>query len=197
MSSISPDSKKLLILDLDETLVFTAKNESSLRDSADFKVKDHLGNIKFYGKKRSGLDAFLTFAFKHFDVALWSSSGEDYLSSVTKSIFQREQPIFTWGRGRCTRRFYHEMQKECFLKKLSKIFRKKVYRKEHVLIIDNSPDKCQLNYGNYIRCHSFLGEKNDRELFKLQSYLSSIKDEKNWRSIEKRFWRDEINDCEF
>ena len=61
-----------------------------------------------------------------------------------------------------------------------------------MLIIDDTPRKCKYNYGNAIYPKEFLGDKNDDELKLLFEYLLKIKDVKNFRTIEKRGWRDEI-----
>ena len=70
---------------------------------------------------------------------------------------------------------------------------KKVKRKgfdlDRILIIDDSPHKSKLNYGNAIYPKPYKGESADTELVKLIDYLESIKDEPNFRTIEKRYWR--------
>lgn len=66
--TISP--KKLLILDLDETLVFAA--ERRLMRDADFRV----GPYHVY--RRPGLADFLDRCYQRFEVAVWTSSSPLY-----------------------------------------------------------------------------------------------------------------------
>ena len=67
--------------------------------------------------------------------------------------------------------------------------KRKGYDLERILIIDDSPHKSKLNYGNAIYPKPYKGETEDNELIKLINYLESIKDEPNFRKIEKRNWR--------
>ncbi|MEM6965470.1 MAG: NIF family HAD-type phosphatase, partial [Bacteroidota bacterium] len=54
---------------------------------------------------------------------------------------------------------------------------------------DDSPHKCQDNFGNAIYPKEFKGERDDQELKLLLKYLQKLKDEKNVRRIEKRNWK--------
>ena len=64
---------------------------------------------------------------------------------------------------------------------------------DRVLIVDDSPHKSKLNYGNAIYPISFEGNQDDDELNILAKYLYSIKDGRNFRRIEKRNWRSKVN----
>lgn len=63
-----------------------------------------------------------------------------------------------------------------------------------ILIVDDSPHKSKLNYGNAIYPTEFLGDINDTEVKKLAIYLKSIKDIPNFRKLEKLNWRNKIYD---
>ena len=76
MSSQSP--KKLLILDLDETLIYAT--ELALEREPDFL----LGQYHLY--QRPGLAAFLEFAFAQFNVAVWTSSSRPYGRGIVSQI---------------------------------------------------------------------------------------------------------------
>jgi RNA polymerase II subunit A small phosphatase-like protein len=66
---------KLLILDLDETLVWgTTTPLARVPDSS-------VGEYSLY--RRPGLDEFLLFAFDAFRVGIWTSSSEAYATEVT------------------------------------------------------------------------------------------------------------------
>ena len=62
------------------------------------------------------------------------------------------------------------------------------YDLENVLVIDDSPEKLERQHSNLIPVAPFYGEPADKELKLLMSYLSSIEETDNIRSIDKRNW---------
>ena len=171
----------LLILDLDETLIFAA--ERDLERSPDFRV----GPYSVY--RRPHLDEFLRSCWRHFEIAVWSSSGADYLAEVLRTVLPAEMsPIFVWDRERCVRAFDSEQQETCFVKDLKKI-KRLGYDLNRVLIVDDTPEKAQRNYGNAIYVSPFYGDPKDDELLLLSRYLESLSRSQNVRAIEKRGWK--------
>ncbi len=67
--------------------------------------------------------------------------------------------------------------------------RRRGYSLEHVLVVDDSPEKHVRNYGNLIAVRPFTGELEDRELLLLLPYLETLRDVENVRRIEKCHWR--------
>ena len=99
---------------------------------------------------------------------------------------------FIWGRNEATQKRqlsdYYETGNDTefyYVKSLKKV-KRKGYGLERILIIDDSPHKSKLNYGNAIYPKSYKGELEDNELLILIDYIESIKDESNFRTIEKR-----------
>ena len=173
--------RKLLILDLDETLVFSTKQP--LDHAHDFVVG------KYYVYRRPHLDAFLETVARWFDLAVWTSANVHYAAGTIRHLFPDASILeFAWSRSRCTRRFDHETHEEVWTKNLRKI-KRLGYRLEHVLIIDDSPEKLNRNYGNHIRVIPFLGVPGDSELDRLLPFLDWIRTAENVRTIEKRNWR--------
>ena len=78
-----------------------------------------------------------------------------------------------------------------WIKDLKKL-KRKGYCLDNILVIDDSPEKLQRNYGNLIRIKPFYGDADD-ELLLLQKYLETILHEVNFRKIEKRNWRNKIS----
>lgn len=179
---MEPSQEKiLLVLDLDETLVYSTK--AKLCEPEDFIIED------YFVYKRPGLDDFLKYAEQNFSVAIWTSSTEDYAEEVVKNIFPQNYPLqFIYGRTKCTITFLYELNEYIYAKNLSKLKRKN-YSLEKILMVDDSPEKLRRNYGNHIRVEPFVGSKNDIELYQLIKYLERIKLRDNVRSIEKRTWR--------
>lgn len=175
---------KLLILDLDETLLFAT--EAKLGRTEDFRV------IDYFVYKRPNLDRFVEFAFRHFRVAVWTSSDPDYAQEVIQQIFHpSEQLEFVWARERCTLRFDLESRRYYWIKDLKKV-RRLGQPLESVLVIDDSPEKLERSYGNYIRISPFEGDPADCELRKLEAYLVWLKTIPNVRSIDKRNWNSRV-----
>jgi len=184
--------KLLLILDIDETLIHATSKEISHLDF-DFKV------FNYFVYKRPYLDDFLQFAFENFKVAFWSSASDDYVEIIVNTLIESKfSPEFIWGQKRCTpiRKEliddYGYYQSDGFAhylytKQLKKI-RKKGFRLERAIIIDDTPSKVSNSYGNAIYIDEYLGNMNDMELQKLILYLPQFKSISNVRTIEKRGW---------
>lgn len=170
----------LLILDLDETLIHST--ESSLGFPADFRV----GPYQVY--LRPHLNVFLTECQKRFRLAVWSSSTQDYLSPIVRRIFHEHLLEFVWGREKCSHRWDAEQTQNYFVKDLKKV-RRRGFDLERVLIVDDTPQKCERNYGNAVYLRPFVGDRNDQELKFLGPYLESLSWQNKLRGIEKRGWR--------
>jgi RNA polymerase II subunit A small phosphatase-like protein len=79
-----------------------------------------------------------------------------------------------------------------YIKNLNKIKRNKKANLERTLILDDNEKTAIKNYGNLLRIKPFFGDLNDKELLKAIKYLEKIKNEPNFRSIEKRGWSENI-----
>jgi RNA polymerase II subunit A small phosphatase-like protein len=184
----SKQEKPLLILDLDETLLHAVDSEDKKNDkplpgvAIDFWV----GPIMVY--RRPHLAEFLSRVWQHYDVAVWSSGGKDYVEGAVKVIMaDHPQPLFVWTSSRCTRRVDFDPYREYNFKNLQKLSKR--FDKNRMLIVDDSPEKCIRNYGSAIYIKEFVGDQADEELLHLADYLESLADAPNFRSIEKRGWR--------
>ena len=178
---MAADDRILLILDLDETLIFAT--EEDLERSPDFRV----GPYSVY--RRPHLDEFLESCCEYFEIALWSSSGANYLAEVLRRILPAEaSPDVVWDRERCVRAFDPEQQETCFVKDFKKI-KRLGYDLNRVLIVDDTPQKAQRNFGNAIYVSPFYGDAQDDELLYLSRYLESLCGSRNLRAIEKRGWK--------
>ncbi len=180
-------TKPLAILDVDETLIYATK--AKLNREPDFEVFDY----QVY--KRPNLNEFINRLEKSYDIAIWSTAGNDYVNSIVNQLELKVENKFIWGRNEATQKrhlndFYETgNDSELYYVKSLKKVKRKGYELERILIIDDTPHKSQLNYGNAIYPKPYKGELYDNELLILIEYLESIKDEPNFRTIEKRNWR--------
>lgn len=177
-----PDkSDKLLLLDLDETLIHATT--SPLAVPPDFKFDS------YYIYKRPGLDQFLTDISRHFTLGVWSSASDAYVEEIVKKITPGTIEWFmVWGKSRCTIKRDYNLDTYYFEKRLDKV-KNKGFRLEQIIIVDDSPEKSRSNYGNAVYMEPFEGDRNDNELAYLYEYLLTLKAVDNIRAIEKRGWR--------
>jgi RNA polymerase II subunit A small phosphatase-like protein len=165
---------------MDETLIHAT--EELLR-SPDFTV----GSYNVY--RRPHLEEFLKGCSELYDLAIWSSGSSDYVHAVIANIVPPNiQPVFIWCRDRCTPRMNPEMWDSFYLKNLRKVERLG-FNLDQVLIVEDTPENVQRNYGNAIYITSFVGQTKDEELLLLRQYLASIHSVANVRKLEKRAWR--------
>jgi len=183
---------KLLILDLDETLIHASA--TTVRKEADFQV------FHYFVYKRPGLAEFLTTCAQHFRLAIWSSASDDYVRAIVEQILPTGVALeFVWGRSRCTpfttaqldEYGYYNLDGASsyeYAKRLKKV-RRRGFLLSQTLIVDDTPAKVRQNYGNAIYIKPYLGSTEDEELSHLHTYLMALKDAENVRTIEKRHWR--------
>ncbi|MEO1049727.1 MAG: HAD family hydrolase [Bacteroidota bacterium] len=173
--------RKLLILDLDETLIHATENRLN-------HLQHDLAFDKYFVYKRPHVESLLTVVNAHYDIAIWSSADDDYVDAIVSALITPHVDLkFVWGRSRCTMRKHFDLDRYVWEKHLKKV-KKLDYRLEHMLIVDDSQEKVNNNYGNAIYIKPFEGDTDDMELIGLGKYLLSIKEVPNFRRLEKRGW---------
>jgi RNA polymerase II subunit A small phosphatase-like protein len=180
-------SARLLILDIDETLVYGAEGE--LDRPADFRAGP------FHVYQRPHLQDFLQGVAQWYPLAIWSSATIDYVELIAKAICPKSVSWqFVWGRDRCTQRLNPERQEIDYIKDMKKV-KRLGYNVNRILFIDDTESKMSRNYGNAIYVSPFVGAADDTELAALLQYLGSIRTLDNYRAIEKRGWRSRLSGC--
>ena len=175
------DANKLIILDLDETLVHATENVLTIPCSFRFD--------KYFVYQRPLLRQFLIDLSKHFSIGVLSSADDDYVNEIVRHIKPDNVDfVVVWGRSKCSLKRDLSFDTYCFEKRLDKL-KKKGFRLEQILMVDDSPEKSRTNYGNAIHIKQFTGDVNDNELEFLYRYLLTLKTAENVRTIEKRKWR--------
>jgi RNA polymerase II subunit A small phosphatase-like protein len=175
-------SRLLVILDLDETLVYGA--EQTLDRPCDFRA-----GAGYYVYLRPHLGTFLRDCLDEFDLAVWSSAGGDYVAQLVGRLFADPSRLrFAWSGERCTRRFDERSGAWCSVKDLRKL-KRAGFDLARVLVVDDSPEKLQRNFGNHVRVAPYLGAPDDDELPPLFAYLRTLARLDDVRRVEKRSWR--------
>ncbi|MEI6946297.1 HAD family hydrolase [Paraflavisolibacter sp. H34] len=174
-------SDKLIVLDLDETLIHATEHQLGV--SCDFSFDN------YFVYKRPLLQQFLLDLSLHFTIGVWSSADDDYVAEIVRHIKPDALDLsFVWGRSKCSLKRDLDYDTYCFEKRLDKL-KKKGFRLEQILVVDDSPSKARTNFGNAIYIKEFTGDPQGRELHFLYNYLLTLKTAANVRTIEKRGWR--------
>ncbi len=172
--------RPLLILDLDETLIFA--DELPISRPCDFQFE------QFYFYKRPYLEEFLSEVQESYNIAVWTSASADYAECVVDNIFDDSSLEFVWSRNRSTLHLDPETGLRYWLKDLKKV-KRRGYSLERTIMVDDTPIGLQRQFGNLIRVCHFMGDEKDAELKKLGIYLKWLATQPNFRSIDKRNWR--------
>lgn len=180
MSELPP---KLLVLDLDETLVYST--ERALDRPADLRVAG------YHVYKRPHLDSFLDFAFSNFKVGVWTSSGALYAEPLVAQLMGGRKLEFVWSAVRCSISRDWETGEYITQKRLAKL-KKHGFKLDQIIGIDDTATKYAKNYGNLVPVSEFTGDQSDDELLVIQDYLRSLMSHPNIRSVEKRRWREQM-----
>jgi RNA polymerase II subunit A small phosphatase-like protein len=176
--------QKLLVLDLDETLVYAS--EAALSREADFRV----GPYHVY--ERPHVYRFVAHVLERFHVGVWTASGEQYAAQVVDRLFPKEALEFVWSSQRCTTARDWTTGGYQTIKKLEKL-KAKGYRLESIIAVDDTPAKYARSFGNLVTVREFTGDEHDDELLLLMRYLDHLAGVPNVRTVEKRRWRQAIN----
>lgn len=176
--------RKLLVLDLDETLVFST--ERCLDRPADLSI------VGYHVYKRPHLDEFLDYAFSRFRVGVWTSSGALYAEPLVAQLMPNRRLEFIWSSRRCSLVRDWEEGGYSTQKRLAKL-KKHGFRLEQIIGIDDTASKYARNYGNLVLAQEFTGDLSDNELPLLVRYLAMLEKEPDIRAVEKRGWRDRLD----
>jgi len=170
----------LLILDLDETLFHAS--EKPLTVPHDFVVD------KYRVHKRPHVAEFIDFCRSRFRMAVWTSATEDYANAMVDELFAVPHGLaFLWHREQCIVQMDSSYE-PVYIKDLKKV-KRKGFDLDHVIALDDSPEKLQRNYGNLLRITPFYADPADDELLRVMPFLDQLSTVENIRNVEKRGWR--------
>ena len=170
--------RKLLVLDLDETLIHTVSTDEQLPRAPD-KLFYFNGQGRSYPVyKRPGVERFLMSVASQFEVAVWTAGTRNYA-----------EPILNWldPYGFITTRLYRdsctELEDGSYVKDLSKLNR----LLSEIIIVDNNPYSFEFQPDNGIQCSDFYFDECDTELIRIRQFLNIIKDVQDTRTVVPQF----------
>ena len=171
-----------IILDLDETLISAIETEEFGKDprlNNRFKQKGHLFTYHLLDRdyiifERPGVQKFLDFVFKHFNVAVWTAASKDYAIFVIDKVVLQNRPErkldFICYSDHCD----ESKAKTGCLKQLNKLFHLTHYNAFNTIIIDDNANvNRQKNHSIKIKAFSFSDEQAemDKALQDIQNKL--------------------------
>ena len=186
--------KNILVLDLDETLVYVTdiKNDYLglpqiqfnyyIFDESEKFIKENFNKLGIrkiikstsFLTIRPNFKIFINLAKKFYDeIVIFTSGQYSYAEEIIKIIDKQKIISKIYSRKDCS--FYNDV----FYKDLNKI----KDDLSHIIIIDNYPESYLLQHFNGLPIPSFMGNPNDNELMKLLPLLerlSKVKDVRNY-----------------
>lgn len=163
--------QKILVFDLDETLVFATLDEVT---DPDFVLE--LAGQRVYLRVRPGVAELIESVRPHYTCRVWSTGQPIYVEAVCQSL--KIEWMEFWGRDRCRQlTTMIEGHREPYDKPLSWISEDL----ERIAIVDNSPGVYACNPRNGIPIDSWHGDRSDRQLDLLQHYLRWLAERSDMR----------------
>lgn len=177
----TPLTNKNIILDIDETLVYSHDEIDKLKKLGLFsdpkfistreriyvlRFKDKKENI--WGVKRPYIEKFLVFCFSYFKrVIIWSAGTEDYVKKLVEHLFQDlRKPDLIYTREDCIMETVDGKERPT-IKPLNKLMEKEPWLNltpENTIFIDDTPHTFKSNPENAIHIPKFnIGMDVDEE----------------------------------
>jgi len=176
--------RKIMVLDLDETLVHShtdglAKPTPKPSTPADFTVKVTIDRhpVRFHVHKRPHADFFLSVVSQWYDLAVFTASMEVYGAAVTDQLDR--------NKGVLKKRYYRQHCKVDIFG-FTKDLRIISSDLSSIFIIDNSPGAYRENRNNGIPIVSWFADPSDKALLNLLPVLDALRFTSDVRSILSR-----------
>ena len=176
--------KKNLILDLDETLInaLSEEEQSMVRDFDERKNLFKYTNMDSYYSvfHRPGLQKFLKYIFKNFNVSIYTAASKDYALFIIEHIILRNKKkrkldyIFFSYHCDLSKKLKNGIKD---LSILWDIYNLEGYNKNNTIIIDDNPDVKKTGYCIQVPEFNFSDRdsENDDYLSKLRHMLEEYK----------------------
>ncbi len=143
--------KPLLILDMNNVLVFRCNQHFQTKDYPHLVKYNHLASLlggRFLTWQRPYLTEFLDFCFANYTVAVWSSARAENVDDLVDFVFgkSRTSLLFVWNQSQCKVMDPPGGWKPQFRKQLSHVWAAfPDYNETNTVMIDDSIDKMSEN----------------------------------------------------
>ena len=171
-----------IYLDLDETLIYSIdiSRKKVLPPFID-KFTHHNFDNEYMILERPGLQKFLTWLFKHFNVSIWSAASPDYVKFIVKKIIigkteRKVQRVLDSVTCEKSQRIYGE---HC-LKKLQMLweyYKLPRHNVDNTILLDDLWLNIRAQPENSMRIKKFQGKEDavdDKELEKIKEKLKDV-----------------------
>ena len=184
-----------VILDLDQTIISAESSENydfkkNMEKAKEFEFHDMDGYYIIF--ERPGLQSFLDYLFKNFNVSVWTAASKDYALFIidniilTKSSRHLDWVFFSYHCDLSQKKIGGTKN----LRMLWDEFKLVGYTKKNTVIIDDYPEVYKTNPKNCITAVPFeftkSGSEKDSYLSKLQKALPSMSQGKLGSVINKK-----------
>ena len=196
MKSKSPKVKKRkpinVLLDLDNTIIYSIdQNKFPKKKNHLHSMKYHKMDDDYYVFERPGLQPFLNWLFKNFNVSVWSAASPEYVDFIVENIIENDKRKLEYvlNSDNCeeSQNVYGDKHIKN-LKMLWDYYDIDNYDPYNTLIIDDLKMVCKIQPHNSIQIKSFntrtKDSVKDNELKKIKIILNKVK--KHFKNINKQ-----------
>ena len=179
-------NKKLILLDLDETLIHSEYDLNDKSINVYDKIIRFKDNCNEYHKigifVRKGVQKFLTILNNYYNIGIFTASEKEYADAIIRYLDPNKNIIkFCLYRNNCIN--VNDLINIKYLRIIKDIDLKKI------VLIDNNMYSFSAELSNGVLINSFYGDKNDDELFNVLEYLIEfISPAKDVREINEKFF---------
>lgn len=174
-----PTKKYTLVLDLDETLIHTTREPTTIFDlKVDVTIDQSCYTV--YVRKRPFLDVFLATMSRYYELVIFTAGVRRYADAVVDAVDRRRVVKRRYFRNDCV--VVTKDGRECIMKELSGICR----NLSKAIMIDNTPDAYACNKENAIPISTWYSDQNDEALLNLMPFLISLQNVPDVRTVLSR-----------
>lgn len=152
--------KKLLVLDLDETLIFSVKERLNYPESFIYNG--------YHIYLRPNLSWFLNNIKSYYKIGIWSVADDEYVEHIVKKIIPKNIDLeFIWSKSWMSPDSFDGKQ---YIKKMNEL-KHLGYNLDELVLVDDNKKNTSINLPNSILIKQFKGDVGDKELQKIYNQL--------------------------
>jgi hypothetical protein len=191
-SSQNKGNLPCILLDLDQTCISAEPEEEydwkkNKKKATKFEFADMDGYYIVFA--RPGLNDFLDYLFKNFNVSVWTAASKDYALFIIDKLIIADKPEreldWTFFSYHCDNSKHHNKRSKC-LKMLWDVYNIEGYTDKNTVILDDYDEVYKTQPGNCIKAppFEFTDEGSENDTFftdlqpKLDVMIAAIKDGK-------------------